>query len=78
MGDHSGCVPGDGEKVGGRVMPHSTKFMMACVLAVLAGISVAAGTAISYQKGPCEIRVIDGSAWRKGVVGLHHMRSVCD
>ena len=59
-------------------MPHSTKFMMACVLAALAGISIASGIAISHQKGPCEIGVIDGSAWLKGVVGLHHMRSVCD
>ena len=59
-------------------MPHSTKFMMACVLAALAGISIASGTAISHQKGPCEIRVIDGSAWRKGVVGLQGMKSVCD
>ena len=59
-------------------MPHSTKFMMACVLAVLAGISIAAGAAISHQTGPCEVRVIDGSAWRKGVVGLLGMRSLCD
>ena len=45
--------------VGWRVMPYSTKFIMACVLAALAGISIASGTAISHQKGPCEIRVID-------------------
>ena len=58
-------------------MPHSTKFMMACVLSCLGGISVAAGAAISRQAGPCDIRVIP-SPWRQGVVGVHALRYVCD
>ena len=52
--------------------------MMVTVLAGLAGISIAAGSAISDQTGPCEIRIADGARWRKGVVGLHGFRFVCD
>ena len=59
-------------------MPCSTQFMMVTVLAGLAGISIAAGSAISDQTGPCEIRIADGARWRKGVVGLHGFRFVCD
>ena len=58
-------------------MPRSTQFMMASVVAGLAGIFIAAGAAISHQAGPCEISVADGSPSRKRAVRLYGIRLIC-
>ena len=59
-------------------MPCSTKFMMGCVVCCLAGLSIAAGAAISHQAGACNVEVIDNTDWATTAVGVRGLRFVCE
>ena len=76
--EHASLVWLDAERVGQRAMPCSTKFMLACLLAGLAGLSIAAGAAISHQAGACRIEFTNGSASRQGGRTIRGLSFVCD
>ena len=57
-------------------MPGSTKFMMGSVVCCLAGLSLAAGVALSHQAGTCRIEVADRADWERGAEGVRGLRFV--